>query len=74
MSGGFVMLSGLLRNGDTILHQVLIGTLQPHGQFHFTVPHNKQFLKLFLVPSVLLGRLFSCLNCLFKYFSQSEYG
>ena len=47
----------LLGNGDTILDQVLVGTLQPHHQLNLPIFHNKEFLKLLLVPRVTLGWL-----------------
>ena len=63
----------LLGDGDAILHQVLVRTLQAYGQFHFSMLHDEQLLKLLLVSSVSFGRLFTSLDCLFENLRQSEY-
>lgn len=49
-----------LRDGDTILHQILVGTLQAHRQLHLPIFHDEKFLELLLVPRVPLGWLLEC--------------
>ena len=56
-----------LGDGDTILDQILVGTLQAHRQLNLPILHNEKFLERLLIPRVPLCRLFASHDSTLKY-------
>ncbi len=63
----------IAERNDTILDQVMVGTLQPHRQLNLPIFHDEKFLELLLVPRVPLCRLLACFDSTFQYLCKTKY-